>query len=212
MNILIVEGGREYHKFFERLGFDSVTSIEQADVVCFTGGEDVSPSLYGDMQHETTWNSPARDTMEARIFDNAVEYGIPMVGICRGAQFLNVCSGGRMYQDVSRHTASHELIDHETGEHVYVSSTHHQMMKPSENGIIIATSTGVDSYREWFDGHVPRSDVTSDGIEVVWYPKTKALCFQPHPEFSVFEEDYEPMANYFKRLLERFVVPVAMSV
>ncbi len=108
-----------------------------------------------------------------------------------------------MYQDVSGHGGDHELIDLITGETVLVSSTHHQMMMPSEEGTLIATSTGISSHREWYDHEVFRKDVSKEGVEVVFYKHTQALCFQPHPEFT--NDRYEGMRRYFQGLLSRYL-------
>lgn len=106
-----------------------------------------------------------------------------------------------MYQHVQGHTRSHSITDATTGEVVYVSSTHHQMMKPSSKGVLVAFST-LGGGREWYEGNVYMCDVSDQDIEVVYYEENKCLCFQPHPEFS--GPEYEGMKMYFKSLLERF--------
>lgn len=197
---MIVGGGPAYERLFVSMGFAIVQSLKDANVLCFTGGEDVSPELYGDAPHQYTGNNPARDEREADIFFAAKELDIPMVGICRGAQFLNVMSGGRMYQHVSGHTQDHFLIDSETGDSIFVSSTHHQMMMPDEkNAIILAYST-LGGFREWYDGQVFKRDISNTDYEVVFYPDTKCLCFQPHPEF--FGSSYEGMQELFRKYLK----------
>lgn len=211
MKVCIIAGNQQYVLFFKKLGYEIVYDVADSDLVCFTGGEDVTPSLYGCYQHDQTWNNPARDKQEQAIFNQCIDLHKPMVGICRGGQFLNVMSGGSMYQHVTGHTRSHMLVDHDSGFKVLVSSTHHQMMKPSDKAIIIATSVGIDSYREWYDGHVPMQDFNEDGVEVVYYQNTNALCFQPHPEFSVVEGDYKDMANYFEECLEDYLGLLAIN-
>lgn len=203
----IVGGGfGDYTRLFQELGFTIEPSVlndklEPVDLIVFTGGEDVTPSLYGAKDHPTTFNNIHRDAIEQQIFTNAVLNNIPMVGICRGGQFLNVMSGGTMYQHVQGHTRSHSITDATTGEVVYVSSTHHQMMKPSSKGVLVASST-IGGEREWFEGDVFMRDVSNQDIEVVYYEETKCLCFQPHPEF--YGAEYEGMKMYFKSLLERY--------
>ena len=201
-NVFIVNGSAAYAYMFLSLGFALTREFSNADLVCFTGGEDVSPLLYGDKAHPATHNNPSRDAKEKEYFDAAVDAGIPVVGICRGAQFLNVMSGGRMYQHVGEHCRSHYITDQQTGETVFVSSTHHQMMMPSSDALLVASSQLMGS-REWFDGQVARRDISQEDIEVVFYEQTKALCFQPHPEFVGSE--YEDMTQYFKGLLSRFL-------
>lgn len=202
MKVFIINGGPDYRKLFESLGHSTTHLLREADLCVFTGGADVTPALYGDEQHALTGNHIERDREEAKLFAMCLAENIPMVGICRGAQFLNVCSGGRMYQHVEKHCRSHSLTDAETGETVYVSSTHHQMMMPAATALVVATAT-LHGEREWFDGNIARKDVSNQDIEVVYYKHTNALCFQPHPEFQAAE--YEGMKNYFKGLLSRFL-------
>lgn len=198
-NVYIVGGGgAAYARLFRHLGFGITVHIENADMLVFTGGQDVTPALYGDKAHRATGNSVARDKEEQEFYNVAYDRKIPMVGICRGGQFLNVMSGGRMYQHVSKHTQDHEITDLQTGEVVYVSSTHHQMIMPSPRGLLVAASY-LYGEREWYDGEVFKRDVSQQDNEVVWYAHTKCLCFQPHPEFM-----YDGMTQYFDSLLKRF--------
>ena len=201
--VAIVNGSHEYRDLFNDLGMNvseyHPEDIDDYALVCFTGGEDVSPDLYGDAKHKYTGNNPFRDEKEKAIFNQCIEYSIPMVGICRGAQFLNVMSGGRMYQHVSNHTRSHMLVNARTGENVYVSSTHHQMMMPGENAIILAYST-LGGEREWYDGQIFKRDISNTDYEVLLYEDTKCLCFQPHPEF--YGVEYEDMRELFFTFLK----------
>lgn len=202
MRVLIIDSSFQYNKLFKDAGFELVDDITQADLLCFTGGADVSPHLYGDKKHPQTGNSPFRDAQEQTWFNRAKAAGIPMVGICRGGQFLNVMSGGRMYQDVEEHCGDHEILDLLTGEHVLVSSTHHQMIMPSPKGLLVASSTLLGK-REWYEGEVFKKDVSKEDIEVVFYKHTKCLCFQPHPEFNA--PQYVGMKEYFFKCLERYL-------
>lgn len=200
--VFIVNGSYAYQQLFIALGAAITNTLQDADLVCFTGGADVTPSLYGAEKHPFTGASYARDMQEQLVFLDAVDKNIPCAGICRGAQFLNVMSGGAMYQHVEKHTRSHTITDLQTGETIYVSSTHHQMMKPSPDGLLVASST-LGGEREWFEGQVFKKDVSKEDIEVVFYEHTKCLCFQPHPEFD--DEGYEGMREYFRSLLNRFL-------
>lgn len=201
MRVLIINGSKAYSALFKDLGYEEATTVADADLLCFTGGEDVTPAYYDCKAHEATFNNPRRDAYESQFFDEAVSRNIPMVGICRGGQFLNVMNGGKMYQDVTKHTMHHDLVDCMTGESVLVSSTHHQMMKPSEDAVIIATAN-LGGYREWYEGHVFHKDISQEDIEVVYYPMTNSLCFQPHPEFTGYPE----MREYFRKTLDHYVM------
>lgn len=200
MKVFIVQGNASYHELFTEHGYKVVKELSNADLVCFTGGADVTPSMYGDKQHPQTGNNPARDRAEAVIFDHCIKNNIPMVGICRGAQFLNVMSGGRMYQHVTKHAISgeHEVVDLVTGETIYVTSTHHQMMMPSPQASILATAH-LGGEREWYDNEVFQRDVSTEDIEVVHYMHTSCLCFQPHPEFKPNSR----MASWFFELIAK---------
>jgi len=202
MKVRIIGGDADYDELFRSFGHSLVGDVHYADLVCFTGGEDVSPKLYGDNKHPYTYNNIVRDVDEADLYKIALSKQIPMVGICRGGQFLNVMNGGRMYQHVSGHTADHEITDATTGEIVLVSSTHHQMMMMSSEGVLVASST-IGGTREWYDGQIARRDVSELDTEVVFYDRTRCLCFQPHPEFRA--DRYLPMKQYFKTLLEKYL-------
>ena len=157
--------------------------------------------------HPKAFSNKSRDVEESLIFDACLAKGIPMVGICRGGQFLNVKSGGRMYQHVTNHCGDHYLICKDTGQRMIVSSTHHQMMRPSNSGYVIAHAQ---------EGGVRESVSAASGInssiaskqeedcEVVFYAKTKCLCFQPHPEF--LNADYETMTSFFFECIKNYLL------
>ena len=76
--------------------------LELADGIILTGGEDINPLQYndtvnlavcGDIDHQ-------RDTLERKIFDFAMEHKIPLIGVCRGMQMMNVASGGTLYGNI----------------------------------------------------------------------------------------------------------------
>lgn len=191
--VFIVGGNGQYRSMFTERGWYITTSIYNADLVQFTGGEDVSPSLYGEPPHPRTFFNPDRDEKEQKIFNQARELGIPMAGICRGGQFLNVMNGGSMWQDVDNHTGAHlARVNGYIGD-VYVSSTHHQMMRPSKtNDHIVLMAANLSRKKECMmdAGHptvvsrIIGSHNKEDDVESVFYPDTRTLCFQPHPEFN----------------------------
>lgn len=199
----IVNGSAAYGQLFLEAGF-TLSNADEAELVCFTGGEDVSPNLYGDKRHNTTHNNPHRDFRESELFKDFLARGLPMVGICRGAQFLNVMAGGRMYQNVTRHTAPHYLTDLRTGTEVWVTSTHHQMMMPGDKGKVIGASY-LHGDREWFDGEVARRDQSDEDNEVVLFKRKRLLCFQPHPEMYQNYSEYDGMREYFFSLVNELI-------
>lgn len=203
LKVYIVGGGNgQYSRMFENAGWGIAKGCLGADLIQFTGGEDVSPVLYGEERHEFTGDSLERDLYEAGYFAFAQRMGIPMTGICRGGQFLNVMSGGKMYQHVSNHATgrNHNLTDLETGRTISVSSTHHQMMRSGPAGELLATAN-LGGFKELMVGGTVARDLgAAPDTEVVYYANTNALCFQPHPEF--FQPGHECFEYYFE-LIER---------
>jgi putative glutamine amidotransferase len=66
-----------------------------------TGGEDVSPSLYGESPHDKLGEvNPSRDAFEVALVTEARARNLPILGICRGIQVMNVAFGGSLVQDV----------------------------------------------------------------------------------------------------------------
>lgn len=75
--------------------------VSLCDGLLFTGGQDVSPALYGETPKPTCGEiCPARDRMEQALLHLALERDLPVLGICRGIQFLNAVLGGTLYQDL----------------------------------------------------------------------------------------------------------------
>ncbi|MCB1684265.1 MAG: gamma-glutamyl-gamma-aminobutyrate hydrolase family protein [Pseudomonadales bacterium] len=77
--------------------------------VVVTGGHDVEPVLYARESEVLPRYDRERDEFESALIDEALSNGIPMLGICRGAQLLNVRLGGDLHQDLRshRHHTSH---------------------------------------------------------------------------------------------------------
>ena len=74
---------------------------DQCDGFLLTGGQDVSPELYGEKRLPQCGEcSPERDRMEKMLLEEVLHKNIPVLGICRGIQFLNAALGGTLYQDL----------------------------------------------------------------------------------------------------------------
>jgi len=163
---------------YTKLFAEIVSDIEDADVVLLSGGEDINPQLYGQPLKYSYEPNLQRDAQDIAAIDEAMYKEIPIVGICRGSQLLNVMCGGSLIQDVNFHTHWHTMITSD-GEDMRVSSTHHQMMVPGEGSELLgwAEKQGT-KFRDAFN-----DDITVEKEpEVVYYPEYKALCFQYHPE------------------------------
>jgi gamma-glutamyl-gamma-aminobutyrate hydrolase PuuD len=222
-------GGAPYEVMFGSMGISRAKTIGEADYVCFTGGEDVDPALYGENALRNTCFNDLRDGFDSAAYARAKtvfkgETLKPCVGICRGSQFLNVMNGGKLWQDIDRHTSSHTLWDPHVQKEYFVSSTHHQQMIPHSSGILVAYAKEAHHKSSWgrgWDTVVHNAGLRADkqykdGIkitkardsihpsidaEVVWYPDTLDLCFQPHPEFHTAKE----CKAYFELVFNRYL-------
>lgn len=170
-------------------GFSRAGVVAEADLVVFMGGADVDPRLYGEKALPTTYSSPTRDDVEGRIYDECVERGIPMFGICRGAQFIHAKHGGSLWQDVNNHGGTDHII-YDLDDHVIVeaNSYHHQMIKDHEALDVIAvtrqqvaTKFACQDFNMTIGKHTSNLDAEIE-IEAGAYHDVKAFFVQGHPE------------------------------
>ena len=178
-------------------GFKQVDKIEDCDFLVLTGGGDISPSLYGEINVKS-YPSVERDKTEIADIQIALRLSIPCLGVCRGAQLLNVISGGSMWQDVDCHHGSHEIVSMYPIEDqkLISSSVHHQMMIPAGNYYLIAYAN--NRANVFINDKGKFTAYEHKDPEVVYYPDTKSLCIQGHPEFVA---DHSLYQNYCIELL-----------
>ncbi|HJC47266.1 MAG TPA: gamma-glutamyl-gamma-aminobutyrate hydrolase family protein [Candidatus Lachnoclostridium pullistercoris] len=92
---------------------DLRTLVTEVDGVLFTGGDDIHPFLYGEETNAKCGAvSQPRDSMEMALVPLAMEFGRPILGICRGIQILNTALGGTLYQDIPTQFVSELSIAH----------------------------------------------------------------------------------------------------
>ncbi|WP_367404896.1 gamma-glutamyl-gamma-aminobutyrate hydrolase family protein [Kocuria marina] len=85
--------------------------LELVDGLIVIGGVDVDPQFYGAERHERTSSQPSRDEHDIALTRTALEQGLPLFAICRGAQILNVALGGTLIQhlpDVNKDAAQYQ--------------------------------------------------------------------------------------------------------
>lgn len=154
------------------------------DGLVLSGGADIDPRHYGRQAHEKTVTRPGRDTFELALLREALSAGLPVLGVCRGFELLNVAYGGTLTQhlpDVVGHTAHQpapalygtsritfsagsrvaELLGTETKVRCY----HHQAIDELAHGL---TATG------WADdGTIEAVESTGAGfvLGVQWHPE-----------------------------------------
>ncbi|MGZ8803204.1 MAG: gamma-glutamyl-gamma-aminobutyrate hydrolase family protein [Mycobacterium sp.] len=166
--------------------------LDGLDGLVITGGRDVDPAAYGNQRHPATdqpfADSRTRDAFEFTLLRGALRRGIPVLGICRGAQVLNVALGGTLHQhlpDVVGHTR------HQQGNAVFSTSSittvpgtrvegligpatdaqcyHHQSIDRLGDGLIVSASDA--------DGVIEAVE-----IDPARHPHSWAVAVQWHPE------------------------------
>lgn len=174
--------------------------IEKGSILILWGGEDISPSLYNQVVvRARASNVPSkRDIIESNLFKAAVARGIPIIGICRGAQLACALSGGTLFQHIQGgHHANHK-VETKDGHTYTTSSCHHQALNTDNTDHELLAwdadrKTRVYTDKDEFDTTIP---------EVVYFPKTKAFAIQGHPEWM---SPSSPFVQWCaKQIKERF--------
>ena len=184
--------------------------LQAVDALILSGGHDVDPHLYGEEQDPksgATW--PDRDKFDIALLKAAEAAGKPVLGICRGAQIINVAHGGSMWQDGSlrgKYTLKHmQGTRPDVGSHkvtlregtrlaqifgqteLLTNSFHHQMIKDVAPDLVLAG---------WASDEVPEALESRDGkvIAVQWHPEE--MHANPAPESWI-------MNKVFKYLIDQ---------
>lgn len=165
-------------------------NLEGADALILWGGEDIHPSYYKEPPHprnETQTKEPSyRDVVEWELMREAYRRHIPIIGVCRGAQFLCVFSGGKLIQDCKGHYSGHGITTYD-GLSTHAAANHHQMMSPKEGTYDLLawaeTQVATDMRDGW--GQPATGELIDKKIdpEVLWFRDVKGLAIQPHPEW-----------------------------
>jgi gamma-glutamyl-gamma-aminobutyrate hydrolase PuuD len=191
---------------FARYGefeFDAQKFIKdpkQFRLVVLTGGEDINPGLYGQRTIEEVKNvNIIRDSREVYLATLAIANRIPIVGICRGAQLLNVMGGGSLIQHCDNHNYWHKMTV-VGGKSITVSSTHHQMMVPPPNARMLGWSTKRES--TIYKTSKRRTNKPTMETEVVFLPKIFALAVQYHPEYM---KDSSGGSKFFHWAIQKYL-------
>ncbi len=151
-------------------------SPEGCDALLLPGGADIDPTMYGQQVCGSEGIDTQRDSKEKEAVELFLRLGKPIMGICRGCQFLNVYFGGTLHQHVPQHpredgkdalhytsTTDPELISI-YGKRFIVNSAHHQTLDELGKGI---------SAVQWADDGV---------IEAIRHETLPVFAVQWHPE------------------------------
>lgn len=168
-----------------------VFKLEEADILVLQGGCDWYPGYYNEKPNSSGgWYNKNRDEVEHVLYKKAIELGIFIVGLCRGAQ--GIClfqEGGKLVQDM-HHPGGHTV--HTEEGNIFTNSMHHQLMYPwnikKEEYKILGWTLGLsNSYTGEDDKELdfPEEAYIDGSIiepEIIWFPKVKGLAIQFHPE------------------------------
>ena len=170
------------------------------DGILFTGGGDVDPARFGEVAHpEVRGLDPERDAYELALAWAALERGLPVLGICRGAQLLNVALGGTLVQHLPEVTALEHRAKEQWAEQVHtvrvtagsrlgrivgqeivgVNSLHHQAVAVVGMGLVASA---------WAD------DGTVEAIEGAG--TVRLLGVQWHPELLVADSSHTALFDW----------------
>lgn len=160
--------------------------VMPADVagLLISGGGDVDPARYGELNQGSHHIDTDRDALEFAAYERATELGLPVLGICRGFQVLNVARGGKLLQDVDGHKGpptgeewvnAHEGVRPTAGSRLAaatgdapmrVNSRHHQAVTHDVLGEGLTATASVGDFIEAFE--------SNDGrwiVGVQWHPE-----------------------------------------
>lgn len=207
MKVYIENSDRLYNQMFANRGWELTDDPHNCDLFQFTGGADISPSLYKRGLHQTTFFDYGRDNRCTDLFNYAKSKNLPMAGICRGSQFLHAKAGGELVQDCDNHALwkGHQATLRDSGKSVLVSSTHHQMMYDNSVGeVLMAASLSTRKETTDDNGKNIQLEIGED-IEAMLYNKEdvgfNGLSFQPHPEYDGFEDCQDVYFEMIEKLL-----------
>ncbi len=168
---------------------DPADALELVDGVLLAGGADIDPASYGEPRHpETSDTTPERDAFEIAVTRGAIERDMPLLGICRGMQLLNVACGGTLHQhlpelfgheDHRRVPGSFDGAEHDVelvpgslaarvaGETLHVTkSHHHQGVASVGEGLVVSGRAVQDGLVETIE--MPEKDFV---LGVQWHPE-----------------------------------------
>ena len=182
--------------------------MSTCDGFLFTGGHDVLPSLYGEEPIEELWESELldccekRDQMELIVLREAMREKKPILGICRGLQFINAALGGSLYQDLPLQHPS-DVVHHQPAPY-NVPSHEVKLTEGSPLAECLADSFTLDlkrgrlavnschhqAIKDLAPGLEPMA-VSDDGlVEAFYLPGYPFLwAVQWHPEFNAYTNE-----------------------
>lgn len=182
--------------------------LDTIDALLLSGGGDVAPDLFGEEHvHPATYGvSPLRDRFEIDLVRGAIERDLPVLGICRGIQVLNVALGGTLIQHLLDQRRSSDLVHRQNDAGLAPDAIGHEVTITPESLLSRVvdgvTTLGVNSFhhqaiRDLAPSLHPIAFAPDGVIEGVELPdRTFMLGVQWHPElmFVLHPEQLQPFA------------------
>jgi putative glutamine amidotransferase len=163
--------------------------LDVIDALVLSGGGDIDPSRYDGKRHETNYSiDQERDTLELELARRVIDTGMPTLGICRGAQILNVVQGGKLIEHIPDEVGVkvlHRAPPREPVTHGVKLKTGSRLAKILGRDQFDATSWHHQALRgaaAGFDAVAHAPDGTIEAIEMPSHPWLIAV--QWHPELS----------------------------
>lgn len=183
-----------------------ISQAQLIDGLILSGGHDINPYNYGQEPSQKIGETfPERDTYEIILLEESKKRNIPILGICRGFQLINVAAGGTLYQDLSLipgNILKHNQVSNPTlkthkveikensfissifGKETMVNSFHHQVIDKVANDFIVVAKAS--------DGVVEAIEHKTYKflVAVQWHPEMLAVnCEKARELFSKFVEE-----------------------
>jgi len=175
--------------------------LDHLDGLVLAGGADIDPDQYGAERHEKTIGTvPERDTFEIALARRALERDIPMLGICRGMQLMNVAAGGTLNQHVPE---SHGHEDHRRSLGSFEDADHDVRLEP---GSLAARAAGEEVHGTKSHHH-QGIDRLGEGLRVTGWADLDDLpeaIEAPDKRFALGVQ-WHPEADELSRVIESFV-------
>ena len=189
----------------------NVEDFDVCDGFVMTGGIDVLPEIYGekdDYPHRPKAFLPERDKFEQQVYVYSQQHQIPLLGICRGMQYINILEGGKVFQDNGEainlvHKKGTEDRQHEVNvvkdsllyaitetEQGTVNSAHHQCVDPDHLGLNLKVAAYSNTQEPLIEA-LEFADQTDKGfmIAVQWHPE-RILNKESNPLSQKIKENF----------------------
>jgi len=192
--------------YAEYQGFEAFEP-KSGDAVCMWGGADISPTLYHQKLSKTGGGStkvPFSDRFQWDLCHYAISLNVPLIGVCRGAQMICALAGGTLFQHVTGHRGGYHPVHTHDGKTIPVSSSHHQMMRPTDvpHILLAYADPRSDVYEVGDDATPVEKKETEKEAEACFFPSIRGLAMQWHPEYA----QASAMGAYTRKLVEEFIL------